>query len=164
MSRVFVGIGSNQQERLSNISEAIKRLGKLPSTRLVQMAPVYETEPVGEINQPDFLNTVVEIETFLSPHELISYLKKIESDFGRIHSERKWGPRVIDLDLLLYDEVVIKEERLKIPHPQIEFRRFVLEPLAQLDPDLKHPESKLSIRELLDKLPKEEQRVSKINA
>ncbi|MBI3320184.1 MAG: 2-amino-4-hydroxy-6-hydroxymethyldihydropteridine diphosphokinase [Candidatus Omnitrophica bacterium] len=152
MARVFIGIGSNEGDRLSMISQAVQRLGNHHGIRVVQMALVSETEPVGLSEQPDFLNTVVEIETTLSPHALLSVVKCLEQQLGRVPSSQRWGPRPIDLDILLYDDRVVQEPHLTIPHAQMHQRRFVLEPLAQLAPDAVHPVLKQTIEALLDNL------------
>ena len=153
MARVFIGIGSNEGERLSNISRAAQALAQLPMTRLVQMAPIYETAPVGGPPQGDFLNTVVELDTAIAPRELLAYLKALETQFGRRPSDVRWGPRVIDLDILLYDQTVTSDPDLIIPHPLLHHRRFVLEPLADLAPALVHPVLKKTVAELLAATP-----------
>ena len=148
MARVFVGIGSNEGDRLANISRAIQQLGQSPGVRLIQLATIQETEPVGP-PQGLFLNTVVELETVLSPRELLGLVKRLERELGRLPTAHRWGPRPIDLDLLLYDDQAISEQDLLIPHPQLHARRFVLEPLAQLAPELIHPVRKQTIAQLL---------------
>ena len=153
MARVFIGIGSNEGERLSNLSRAAQALAQLPTTRLVQMAPIYETAPVGGPPQGDYLNTVVELDTPIAPRELLAYLKALETQFGRRPSDVRWGPRIIDLDILLHGETVMSEADLTIPHPLLHRRRFVLEPLADIASELIHPVLKKSIRQLLDELP-----------
>ena len=148
MARVFIGIGSNEGERLSNLSRAAQAMAKLPGTRLVQMAPVYETAPVGGPPQGDYLNTVVELDTSLEPRPLLVHLKTLEEKLGRHASDVKWGPRTIDLDILLYDQAVLSEADLMIPHPLLHRRRFVLEPLADLAPGLVHPLLQKTVAEL----------------
>lgn len=139
MARVFIGIGANKGDRLRTISRAVSRLGDVPEWALVQIATIVETEPVGGPPQGPYLNTVAEISTTQSPRELLTRLKQIERELGRTPAPTRWGPRVIDLDLLLYDERVIQEPDLVIPHPRMHERAFVLEPLAQLAPDVIHP-------------------------
>ena len=150
MSRVFLGVGSNEGDRLANISRAARSLADTPSVQLVHMAPIYETAPVGGPEQRDFLNTILEIDTTLSPHALLQLLKDVERRLGRAPGGPQWGPRPIDLDILLYDDLVIREPNLVIPHERMHERRFVLEPLAQLAPDLRHPTIGATIAELLD--------------
>ena len=151
MSRAFIGIGSNEGDRLQHISRAVQRLRDLPGIELEQMATIYDTEPVGP-PQPDYLNTVVSIATTLEPRPLLDRLKAIERDLGRTPSAARWGPRVIDLDLLLYDDRIVHEPDLVIPHPRMHERRFVLQPLAQLAPNLVHPVLNKTIQDLLDSL------------
>ena len=139
MSRVFIGIGSNEGERFDSISTAIGLLGAVPGVRVAQMAMIIETEPVGGPPQDPYLNTVVELETSRPPRELLDALQRIERRLGRVPSPQRWSPRPIDLDLLLYDEQVIEEPGLSVPHPRMHERRFVLEPLAQLAPEAVHP-------------------------
>ncbi len=149
MSRVFIGIGSNEGDRLQAISDAVKILGATEGIRVVQMATIIETEPVGGPPQGPYLNTVVEVDASLSPPALFAALKAIERRLGRSPSGERWGPRPMDLDLLLYDDLVLTSVDLEIPHPRLHERRFVLEPLTQLAPDLIHPRLKRTTTELL---------------
>ena len=153
MSRVFIGVGSNEGERLEQISKAVEALGRAPGCRLVQMATICETEPVGGPPQGPYLNTVVEIDTVLQPDALLRELKAIEAGQGRAPSAARWGPRPIDLDILLYENLVLAKPDLLIPHVRLHERRFVLEPLAQLAPEVCHPVLKRSVAELLAELP-----------
>ncbi|HYZ92168.1 MAG TPA: 2-amino-4-hydroxy-6-hydroxymethyldihydropteridine diphosphokinase [Actinomycetota bacterium] len=130
--RAFVGLGSNVGDRLENLRRAMDELVK--EVEVIGKSSVYDTDPVGP-PQPDFLNAVVEIRTELAPRDLLSRLKSIEARIGRIQGER-WGPREIDLDLLLYGDEEIDEPDLRVPHPQMWERAFVLVPLAELAPDL----------------------------
>ena len=152
MGRVFIGVGSNEGNRLELISKAARALGSTSGIRLVQMATILETEPVGGPPQGPYLNTVVELDTVLAPAELLRVLQDIERRFGRQPSSERWGPRPIDLDLLLYDDRVIHESALDVPHPRLHERRFVLEPLAQLAPEVIHPVLKQSIVNLLSNI------------
>ncbi len=149
MARVFLGLGSNEGDRASYISQAVQRLSATPGIRVVQAAPLYETAPVGGPPQPDYLNTAVEIETSLEPEPLLAALRALEQALGRSSSEVRWGPRPIDLDILVYEDRVMTTPALTIPHPRMHERRFVLEPLAQLAPGLRHPLLGQSIDELL---------------
>ena len=151
MAPVFIGIGSNEGDRLEQVSKAIQLLGAVHGVRVTQMATIIETEPVGGPPQGPYLNTVVELETALRPAELLKTLQGIERQLGRTPSSQRWAPRPIDLDILLYDDRVIHDPHLSIPHSRMHERRFVLEPLAQLAPDIVHPVLRQSIRELLAK-------------
>ncbi len=153
MSRVFIGIGSNEGERLAHISNALKLLNAVRATRVVQMALITETEPVGGPPQDPYLNTAVELDTSLSPYDLLAALQAIEQRVGRVRPTERNTPRPIDLDILLYDEQVIQEPCLTIPHPRLHKRRFVLEPLAQLAPDVIHPILHQPVAILLERLP-----------
>jgi len=155
MSRVFVGIGSNEGDRLEHISRAIQQLSNTPGIQVSRMATIYDTEPLGP-PQPEYLNTVIEMDTTLSPQQLLDALKLLERQLGRVPSTQRWSPRVIDLDVLLYDDRILSEPALTIPHPRMHERRFVLEPLAQLAPTLVHPILHKTVEELLVSLPVEQ--------
>ena len=153
MGRAFIGIGSNEGDRLAHISRAAAALGRLPGSRLVQMATIIETEPVGGPAQDSYLNTAVELETSLAPAALLQALQAIEAAQGRRRTGERWGPRPIDLDILLYDAQVLAGPDLIIPHPCLHERRFALEPLAELAPELAHPVLRQPIAALLARLP-----------
>ena len=148
--KVFIGIGTNLGDRSKNIEEALKNL-ESDGLKIVKKSPIYETEPYGLTKQPKFLNCVVEANTTLAPQELLKALIEIEKKMGRVRKIH-WGPRIIDLDILFYDDLVIDEENLKIPHPDIKNRFFVLKPLLDIAPDFIHPVLKRTIKELLDEL------------
>jgi len=139
--KAFIGLGSNLGEREAMIRMALDDLARLPETRLVRASSLYDTEPVGEVEQPNFLNAVAQIDTELTPRQLLWNLLLIEKRLGRVRTQRRWGPRAIDLDLLLYGSVIIGEPDLKVPHPELVRRSFVLVPLVELDPLLTHPVS-----------------------
>ncbi|MCH7949270.1 MAG: 2-amino-4-hydroxy-6-hydroxymethyldihydropteridine diphosphokinase [Candidatus Dadabacteria bacterium] len=149
MQRVFIGIGSNLGDTIGNCKIALEEIGNF--AEIVRISSLYETEPVGNEDQPNFINCAVEINTDLSPHELLSHLNSVEDKLGRVRGE-KWGPRVIDLDIIFYDGLVMKDDDLIIPHPRAHLRRFVLEPICEIARDFIHPELKISILELLEKL------------
>ena len=152
MSKVFVGVGSNLGDREFLIRKAVEAMRDLPRTLVVRVSSLYDTDPVGEVDQPAFLNAAVWLETTLEPRELLWQLLLIEKRMGRVRSQR-WGPRPIDLDLLFYGEETVDEPDLKIPHPEAHRRAFVLLPLVELDPDFVHPSTGESIRKLIKKLP-----------
>jgi len=137
-ARVFIGMGSNLGERAFNLRKASELLAMVPSTKVIRSSSVYETSPVGLPDQPRFLNAVIELMTSLTARDLLKELKKIEKKLGRKRTVR-WGPRIIDLDLLLYGDDVIALEELTVPHPGLSERKFVLVPLAELDPAVVHP-------------------------
>lgn len=139
MIRAFIGIGSNQGDRLAIISRAIRALGAVPGVQVAQMATIIETAPVGGPPQDPYLNTAVEVSTTLTPRELLTELQRIERELGRVPSPERWGPRPIDLDILLYGDDVVNEPDLQIPHPRLHERQFVLEPMVQLACDAVHP-------------------------
>jgi len=147
MSKVYIGIGSNLGDRHKNCLRAVELL-KESGLSVTKQSPVHETEPWGLTEQPAFFNMAVEIETGLAPTELLGLLKKIEKDMGREETVR-WGPRIIDLDILLYDDIVLNTEALIIPHPLMHEREFVLAPLAELAEGLIHPVLKKKIGDLL---------------
>jgi len=149
--KVFVGLGSNLGERESLIRLALDDLARLPSTRVVRASSLYDTEPVGEVDQPNFLNAVVQLDTELTARRLLWNLQLIERRLGRTRT-RHWGPRTIDLDLLLYGDLRIEEPDLRVPHPELTRRAFVLVPLVELDPMLVHPGTGETLLEHLSRL------------
>ncbi|AEF93054.1 2-amino-4-hydroxy-6-hydroxymethyldihydropteridine pyrophosphokinase [Desulfotomaculum nigrificans CO-1-SRB] len=131
----YIGLGSNMGDRQGYIRAALQRLDQQPEIKLLRVASLYETAPWGNTNQQWFLNTVAELDTTLSPQELLQVLLAIESELGRVRVEH-WGPRTIDLDLLLYGQEEINLPQLVVPHPRMTERAFVLVPLAELCPDM----------------------------
>lgn len=138
MANVYIGLGSNLENPLSQLQIAVEQLESLPETALVGCSQFYGSKPLGPDDQPDFVNAVCQIETQLSPHVLLSVLQQIEIEQGRI-KKRHWGERLIDLDILLYADEIIKTTDLTIPHAEIALRDFVLMPLAEISPDLVIP-------------------------
>jgi 2-amino-4-hydroxy-6-hydroxymethyldihydropteridine diphosphokinase len=140
VARAFVGLGSNLGDREATLRAAVGRLRRLAWTEVRGVSRFRDTEPVGYLDQPRFLNGAVEIETTFSPQALLAALLELERAFGRDRTTSPpQGPRTLDLDLLLYDEDTIAEPGLQVPHPRLHERRFVLEPLAELDPTLVVP-------------------------
>jgi 2-amino-4-hydroxy-6-hydroxymethyldihydropteridine diphosphokinase len=133
--RAYVGLGANIGEREETLRRAVALLAAADRVDVVQVSELRETDPVGMVDQPRFLNGAVALETTLEPQELLETLLRIERELGRVRGER-WGPRAIDLDLLLYSDDVVDQPGLRIPHPRLHERRFALEPLAELDPAL----------------------------
>jgi len=152
VTRAFVGLGSNLGERDTTLRAAIGRLRTIPNVEVRAVSSLRDTEPVGYVDQPRFLNGAVELETDLSARALLGVLLDLERAFGRDRSAAApMGPRTLDLDLLLYGDATIDEPLLEVPHPRLQERRFVLEPLAELDPDLQIP-GQGSVQALLAKL------------
>jgi 2-amino-4-hydroxy-6-hydroxymethyldihydropteridine diphosphokinase len=136
--KTYIGLGSNLGEREAQIRMALDDLARLPASRLIRASSLYDSEPVGEVDQPNFLNAVAELETELTARQLLWNLLLIERRLGRVRTQR-WGPRSIDLDLLLFGSLVVDEPDLQVPHPELTKRSFVLVPLVELDPLLAHP-------------------------
>jgi len=147
MSTVYIGIGSNLGDRHKNCLRAIELL-RQNGLLVTKQSSMHETEPWGVTEQPEFVNMAVEAETELAPIKLLEMLKKIEKDMGRQDTIR-WGPRIIDLDILLYDNIILRTDSLTIPHPLMHEREFVLEPLSEIAGDLIQPVLKKSIADLL---------------
>jgi 2-amino-4-hydroxy-6-hydroxymethyldihydropteridine diphosphokinase len=138
MERVYIGVGANLGEPRETVEAALAALETLPGTRGHRRSRLYRTAPVGPQDQPDYVNAAMAFDTELAPSELLARLHGIEADFGRERNVR-WGPRTLDLDLLLHGEQVIDGPDLAVPHPRIQERGFVLAPLADLAPALRHP-------------------------
>lgn len=134
LGRAFVALGSNLDDPVMQLEHAFNAIGQLPGTRLLARSSLYCSAPVGFQNQPDFINAVALIETALEPHALLEALLAIEQQHGRVRDLRN-GPRVLDLDVLLYDALVCHEHGLTLPHPRMHERAFVLEPLLEIAPD-----------------------------
>ena len=147
--RAFIGIGSNLGDRKANFLEAIDRIQKIPGTRVVKQSSLYESEPHGDA-KTWFVNAVVEVETDCGAGDLLKRVKGIETAMGRKRVRgKRWGSRIIDLDILFFNSEIISKRNLKVPHPEIQNRRFVLAPLCELAPQLIHPKLSATVSELL---------------
>lgn len=151
MPLAYLSLGSNLGDRQAHLRATLDRL-PAPGVRVVRVSPIYETEPVDFTDQPWFLNLVAEVETSLAPADLLAHTQQIEAALGRQRTVPK-GPRTVDIDILLYGDRVVHSATLEIPHPSIHERRFVLAPLADLAPDLRHPLTGRTVREMLDAAP-----------
>jgi len=149
--KAFIGIGSNLGEKERNIRRAVDEIAVMPFTKLITVSSLYDSEPVGEVEQGNFVNAVALVETDLPARRLLWNLMLIEQRMGRVRTIR-WGPRTIDLDIVLYGKNIVEEDGLVIPHPELEKRAFVLIPLLEIEPDLVHPRTKESVRKLLKKV------------
>lgn len=146
MNRVFLGLGTNMGDREQNLRDAVEALnGHL---EIIRLSSVYETKAWGYTDQADFLNQVIEAYTDLTPLRLLNFVKRTELELGRVESFR-YGPRSIDIDILFYGDLVRKTKRLQIPHPRMHERAFVLIPLAELEPEFRHPVLNRTIEDIL---------------
>jgi 2-amino-4-hydroxy-6-hydroxymethyldihydropteridine diphosphokinase len=150
MKRIYLSLGSNLGDREANLRAAIDRLP--PAIHVLRASPLYETAPLEFTAQPWFLNQVVEAETALFPRQLLSRTARIERELGRTRDVPK-GPRTLDIDILLYADAIVHTATLDIPHPRMSDRRFVLAPLADLAPELRHPVTRLTVRQMLAAAP-----------
>ena len=149
MTRAYVGLGANLGDREATIRRAVELLAADPEIEVAAVSSLRETDPVGYADQPRFLNGAAALDTELSPRALLDRLLAVERELGRVRGERpRFGPREIDLDLLLYGDRVVDEPGLTVPHPRLAERRFALEPLHELDPGLRLPDGR-AVRELL---------------
>lgn len=149
--QVYIGIGSNVGNKRENFFDAVNRLAKLPDTRVIKESSLYESEPLGDAKDW-YVNGAVEIETRFKPEMLLKKFKNIERAMGRKKVKKRWGARIIDLDILIYDSAVVKKKNLRIPHPEMSTRKFVLLPLSEIAPQVVHPELGVTISELLIKI------------
>ncbi len=147
---VYLGLGSNCGDRAMHLTDAISELDAIDGITVSSRSVFLQTAAVGPVKQPDFLNAAVAMETTMSPRRLLETCLDVERHHGRDRSvEQRWGPRTLDLDILLFDDVIVREEGLMIPHPELVHRVFVLEPLCQIAPDVAHPVSGETIAAML---------------
>ncbi|WP_371376531.1 2-amino-4-hydroxy-6-hydroxymethyldihydropteridine diphosphokinase [Thalassotalea aquiviva] len=152
MHTVYIGLGSNLVEPERQLKKAVEALTLIEQTLLVQVSSLYASKPMGPQDQPDYMNAVAKVETKLSPIELLDNLQQIELTAGRVRKEERWGARVLDLDILLIDNLVIDTPRLTVPHYGMKVREFVIYPLAEISPNLTLPDGTL-VTELKADLP-----------
>lgn len=150
MTRIYLSVGSNVGDREAHLREAIDRLGE--TTDVQNVSPIYETDPVGVTDQPSFLNLAVSADTDLSPRDLLAAVKRIEWEIGRRPTYR-WGPRVVDIDIVLYGGEVVSETDLTVPHKEMAQRAFVLVPLADIAAEAIHPASGMTVAAMRDQVP-----------
>ncbi|MCP1102819.1 dihydroneopterin aldolase/2-amino-4-hydroxy-6-hydroxymethyldihydropteridine diphosphokinase [Aequitasia blattaphilus] len=148
---VFIAIGSNIGDKNKNIEEGIKKINELKGCEVLEVSSVFKSKPYGMVEQDDFLNGAFTMRTILSPTELLKELKKIEEKAGKGHTVR-WGPRTLDLDIIFYDDLVLDSKELQIPHPDLQNRDFVLVPLSELADYHRHPVTKLTVRQMIERL------------
>jgi 2-amino-4-hydroxy-6-hydroxymethyldihydropteridine diphosphokinase len=146
---IFLSLGSNLGDRLSNLSLCVNLIGTELGP-VINLSTIYETEPWGKSNQPNYLNQAIQIETYLEPSELLSACQHIEREMGRQRDE-KWGARLIDIDIIYFGDKILTSDRLIVPHPRIAERKFVLAPLNEISPAFLHPIHQKSNQELLSK-------------
>lgn len=139
MTVVYIAIGSNLASPLEQVNAAVKAIGEIPDSRIVAVSSFYRTPPLGPQDQPDYLNAAVALDTALAPEELLNHTQRIELQQGRVRKAERWGPRTLDLDIMLFGDEVINTERLTVPHYDMENRGFMLWPLFEIAPELLFP-------------------------
>ncbi|MRT03880.1 2-amino-4-hydroxy-6-hydroxymethyldihydropteridine diphosphokinase [Ewingella americana] len=152
MIRVYIALGSNLAKPVDQVNCALEALAHMPRTKLVVCSAFYRSKPLGPQNQPDFLNAVVALDTELPPEELLDCTQAIEQNQGRVRKLERWGPRTLDLDMLLYGDRVINTERLTVPHYDMKNREFMLYPLAEIAPEVVFPDGE-SLQTVLTRVP-----------
>lgn len=141
MSICYIALGSNLGDPFAQANQAIRALQQLPQSKVIDVSPFYRSKPLGPQDQNDYLNAVIKMHTTLSPIALLDQLQAIEQSQGRVRKQNRWGARTLDLDILLYDDLVIDSERLTIPHYHMKHREFVLYPLFDIEPQLILPDN-----------------------
>ena len=155
----YISAGSNMGDRLQNCRKGIEALAEAGNSRILAQSRIYKTEPVDYEDQDWFVNMMVKLETALDPFQLLDHIEHIQRAAGRIKDSIRFGPRILDLDIILYDDRIIESERLVVPHPRMHKRRFVLQPICDIDPAVIHPVLKKKMQILLEELGTEEQKV-----
>jgi 2-amino-4-hydroxy-6-hydroxymethyldihydropteridine diphosphokinase len=148
VNNIFLALGSNKDDRFKFVQEAVIKISEDPLCRVLKCSAIYETTPYGKVDQPDFLNAVIEIESDYSAHELLTYVKDLEKEIGRTADTEKWGQREIDVDIIFYNNVIYTGDKLIIPHPECLRRDFVMIPLVEIAPNFIHPGLKKKLREI----------------
>lgn len=161
MKTAFIGIGSNMSDPHRNCLDAVDRIGRIDNCEIISVSSFYLTEPVGVQVQEWYINGAVSVSTGLSARDLMKRLLDIETDMGRVRTT-KWGPRVIDLDILLFGHDIIDDIIVKVPHPLMHLRRFVMAPMSELAPDLMHPVLGKTVMGLLKEIPDDGQTVKRL--
>ncbi|ALB61697.1 2-amino-4-hydroxy-6-hydroxymethyldihydropteridine pyrophosphokinase [Cronobacter condimenti 1330] len=151
MTRVYIALGSNLAEPLSQVNDALAALARIPQSRVVATSSLYRTPPLGPQDQPDYLNAAVELETSLTPEALLDNTQRIELQQGRVRKAERWGPRTLDLDILLFGNETINTPRLTVPHYDMKNRAFMLLPLAEIAPALRFPDGE-RVADVLERL------------
>lgn len=151
MTLVYIAIGSNLASPLEQVNAAIRALADIPDSRVVSVSSLYRTPPLGPQDQPDYLNAAVALETSLAPEALLDHTQRIELQQGRVRKAERWGPRTLDLDIMLFGDALINSERLTVPHYDMRNRGFMLWPLFEIAPDLHFPDG-MALRAVLDDL------------
>lgn len=151
MTLAYIALGSNLASPLVQVQAAIHALGEIPHSRVVNVSSFYRTPPLGPQDQPDYLNAAVALETTLSPEALLDHTQRIELQQGRVRKAERWGPRTLDLDIMLFGDALINSERLTVPHYDMRNRGFMLWPLFEIAPDLHFPDG-MALRAVLDDL------------
>jgi len=159
----FISMGSNMGDRLNNCRNGIFLLNKVDSVFVENLSNFYLTEPMEFIDQSWFVNAAAQIKTSAGPLQLITILKTVETEMGRVSSEHRYGPRILDFDIIFYDDEIIDTPELVVPHPRMHYREFVLRPLCELCPDKNHPILKKNMKQLLDGIKGSRQRCFKID-
>lgn len=149
MTVVYIAIGSNLASPLEQVNAAIQAIGEIPDSRIMAVSSFYRTPPLGPQDQPDYLNAAVALDTALTPKELLNHTQRIELQQGRVRKAERWGPRTLDLDIMLFGDEVINTERLTVPHYDMKNRGFMLWPLFEIAPDLHFPDDNQSLAECL---------------